>query len=230
MMQDDIIVEVKDIDIYQNDSLILKNVHLSVKKGEFIYVVGKTGSGKSSILKTLYGEMPLKDNKGIAQVVGFDLHEMNWRTLPQLRRKLGIVFQDFRLLTDRTVYDNLQFVLRATGWKDEVKIKERIQETLQKVGMENKGFKMPFDISGGEQQKVDIARAILNTPQLILADEPTGNLDAETSLEIVTLLEDIAKSLGTAIIMATHDQFVIQQNSHSIVEVKDGEVISNILS
>ena len=169
------IIEIRNANIYQGKSLILQNVNISVNKGEFVYLVGKTGTGKSSLLKTLYGELPLKE--GEATVAGFDIKSLTWKTVPFLRRTIGIVFQDFQLLTDRNVHDNLIFVLQATGWKDKKLMEDKIQDVLEKVGLQTKGFKYPFELSGGEQQRIDIARALLNSPKLILADEPTGNLD-----------------------------------------------------
>src|SRR6478735_8474145 len=203
------IVELTNVNIYQSGSLILSNVNISVDKGEFVYLVGKTGTGKSSLLKTLYGDLELKE--GECSVVGFDIRKMDWKKVPFLRRNLGVVFQDFQLLNDRNVNDNLRFVLRATGWADDKLIDEKIADVLDKVGLKSKGFKMPFELSGGEQQRIDIARALLNSPKLILADEPTGNLDPETSDEIMQLLFSISRDYGTAIIMATHDYPVIHK-------------------
>src|SRR5258707_1076896 len=188
---------------------LLGDVNISINKGEFVYLVGKTGTGKSSLLKTLYGDLPLKEGDGT--VAGFNLKEMDWKKVPFLRRNLGVVFQDFQLLTDRNVNNNLKFVLRATGWKDEKLMDEKINDVLDKVGLKSKGFKMPFELSGGEQQRVDIARALLNSPKLILADEPTGNLDPETSDEIMQLLFHISRDYSTTIIMATHDYRVINK-------------------
>ena len=182
----DTVVSIKNATIYQGGNMILRDVNFTVDKGEFVYLVGKTGTGKSSLLKTLYGELTLTE--GQATVVGFDLRTMDWKKVPFLRRNLGVVFQDFQLLTDRNVHENLRFVLKATGWQDERLIEEKINDVLDKVGLRSKGFKMPFEMSGGEQQRVDIARALLNSPKLILADEPTGNLDPETSDEIMQLL------------------------------------------
>jgi len=199
----EILINLENANIYQSGSLVLQAVNLQVQKGEFVYLVEKTGTGKSSLLKTLYGELTLTE--GIGEVVGFNLKEMTWKTLPFLRRNLGIIFQDFQLLTDRNVHENLRFVLKSTGWKDEKLMAQKINDVLEKVGLQNKGFKMTFEMSGGEQQRVDIARALLNAPKLILADEPTGNLDPETSDEIMQLLFQIAKEDGTAILMATHD-------------------------
>lgn len=205
----EIVVNLRGVNIYQGKNLILKDVNFTVNKGEFVYLVGKTGTGKSSLLKTLYGELTLTE--GSAEVVGFDLRQMDWKKVPFLRRTLGVVFQDFQLLTDRNVHENLEFVLKATGWKDKKLMEEQINDVLDKVGLKSKAFKMPYEMSGGEQQRVDIARALLNNPKLILADEPTGNLDPETSDEIMQLLIQIAKDYGTAIIMATHDFIVINR-------------------
>jgi cell division transport system ATP-binding protein len=203
------VVSVRNANIYQGGNLILQDVNFSVSKGEFVYLVGKTGAGKSSLLKTLYGELTLKE--GNATVAGYDLRQLDWKKVPYLRRTLGVIFQDFQLLTDRNVHENLKFVLRATGWKDEKLMEEKINDVLDKVGIRSKGFKMPYEMSGGEQQRVDIARALLNSPKLILADEPTGNLDPETSDEIMQLLFQICKDYGTSIIMATHDFIVINR-------------------
>jgi cell division transport system ATP-binding protein len=190
-----------------------------------VYLVGKTGTGKSSLLKTMYGDLRLKEGDGT--VVGFNLRDMDWKKVPFLRRNLGVVFQDFQLLTDRNVNDNLRFVLRATGWKDEKLMDEKILDVLDKVGLKAKGFKMPFELSGGEQQRVDIARALLNSPKLILADEPTGNLDPETSDEIMQLLFHISRDYGTAIVMATHDYIVINKYPARTVRTERGRVIDN---
>ena len=205
--------------------MVLQNVNLQVDKGEFVYLVGKTGTGKSSLLKTLYGELPLKE--GQATVVGYPLKGLTWKTVPYLRRNLGVVFQDFQLLTDRNVNDNLKFVLKATGWKDEKLMNEKIADVLDKVGLKSKGFKMTYEMSGGEQQRVDIARALLNSPKLILADEPTGNLDPETSDEIMNLLIHIARDYGTSVVMATHDYIVIQKFPARMVKTEGGKVIDN---
>jgi cell division transport system ATP-binding protein len=219
------IVELRKVNIYQRSSLVLEDVNIAVNKGEFVYLVGKTGTGKSSLLKTLYGDLPLKEGEGT--VAGFNLKEMDWKKVPFLRRTLGVVFQDFQLLTDRNVNNNLKFVLKATGWKDERLMDEKIADVLDKVGLKSKGFKMPFEMSGGEQQRVDIARALLNSPKLILADEPTGNLDPETSDEIMQLLFQISKDFGTAIIMATHDYIVINKFPARTIKTEKGRVEDN---
>jgi len=221
-MSDSNIVSLQQVNIYQGDTLVLNNVNLEVGKGEFIYLIGKTGTGKSSLLKTLYGDLYLKEGEG--NVAGFDLKYLKWQNVPLLRRNLGVVFQDFRLLTDRNVYDNLEFVLKATGWKDKALMKEKIENVLAKVGLKNKGFKMTYEMSGGEQQRVDIARALLNNPKLILADEPTGNLDPETTDEIMQLLFNICQDYNTAFIMATHDYSIIQKYPARVVKVEQGLV------
>ena len=219
------IVELSNVNIYQSSNLILQDVSLTVNKGEFVYLVGKTGTGKSSLLKALYGDIPLKEGSG--HVAGFDLQQMDWKKVPYLRRNLGVVFQDFQLLTDRNVSDNLKFVLRATGWKDVKLMDEKIADVLDKVGLKSKGFKMPFEMSGGEQQRVDIARALLNSPKLILADEPTGNLDPETSDEIMQLLFQISRDYRTTIIMATHDYIVINKFPARMLRTEKGKVTDN---
>ncbi len=216
------VVSIKNVNIYQGNTLILQDVNFTINKGEFVYLVGKTGTGKSSLLKTLYGELTLTE--GEASVVGFDLRGMDWKKVPFLRRNLGVVFQDFQLLTDRNVHENLKFVLKATGWKDERLMEEKIADVLEKVGLKSKGFKMPFEMSGGEQQRVEIARALLNSPKLILADEPTGNLDPETSDEIMQLLFQIAKDYGTSVVMATHDFIVINRYPSRMLKTENGKV------
>jgi cell division transport system ATP-binding protein len=220
------IIDIRNVNIYQGDNLILEDVNLTVNRGEFVYLVGKTGTGKSSLLKALYGELPLKE--GEATVAGYNLKQLTWKKVPYLRRTLGVVFQDFQLLTDRNVNNNLKFVLRATGWKDDKLMNEKIAEVLEKVGLKSKGFKMPFELSGGEQQRVDIARALLNSPKLILADEPTGNLDPETSDEIMNLLFSISRDFGAAVVMATHDYIVIQKFPARMVRTEKGRVLDNV--
>lgn len=219
------ILELRNVNIYQGDSLILSDVNISVNRGEFVYLVGKTGTGKSSLLKTLYGDLELREGHG--KVVGYDLKNMDWKKVPFLRRNLGVVFQDFQLLTDRDVNNNLKFVLKATGWKDEKLMDEKIADVLDKVGLKTKGFKMPFELSGGEQQRVDIARALLNSPKLILADEPTGNLDPETSDEIMQLLFHISRDYGTAVVMASHDYMVVTKFPARTIKTERGKVWDN---
>ena len=219
------ILELSNANIYQGESLILQDVNITVNRGEFVYLVGKTGTGKSSLLKTLYGDLVLREGNG--NVVGYDLSSLDWKKVPYLRRNLGVVFQEFQLLTDRNVNGNLKFVLKATGWKDEKLMDEKIADVLDKVGLKTKGFKMPFELSGGEQQRVDIARALLNSPRLILADEPTGNLDPETSDEIMQLLFHISRDYGTAIIMATHDYPVINKFPARTIKTERGKVWDN---
>lgn len=221
----DAIIDIRNANIYQSDNLVLENVNFRVDRGEFVYLVGKTGTGKSSLLKTLYGELPLTQGQGT--VAGFDLRRLTWKTVPYLRRTLGVVFQDFQLLTDRNVNENLKFVLRAIGWKDEKLMNEKIADVLDKVGLKSKGFKMPYEMSGGEQQRVDIARALLNSPKLILADEPTGNLDPETSDEIMQLLFHISRDYGTTIVMATHDYIVINKFPARMVRTEKGNITDN---
>lgn len=201
-MTDKTVVSIQNVDIFQQDHLVLKEVNLEVNKGDFFYIIGKTGSGKSSLLKTLYADLPFVS--GEARVVGYDLDKLKSKEIPFLRRKLGIVFQEFQLLQDRSIDENLFFVMRATGWKDKKAMREKADEVLGKVGLQNKGYKMPHQVSGGEQQRLGIARALLNNPVLILADEPTGNLDPQSSEGIMDVLMDISKN-DCAVLMATHD-------------------------
>ena len=218
----DVIIELTDCTIWQNDHLVLSGVNLSVKKGEFVYLVGKVGSGKSSLIKTLNAQLPLKDGAGL--ISGYNLSKIRKKDIPYLRRKTGIVFQDFQLLTDRTVNENLEFVLKATGWKDSRDIDKRISEVLEKVGLGLKGYKMPHQLSGGEQQRVVIGRALLNDPDIILADEPTGNLDPETSEGIIRLLQDISKT-GRAVIVATHNYTLLKKFTARTIKCEDGKLL-----
>ncbi len=217
------LIDLKNAFVFQGKTLVLNGVDLKVKKGEFVYLIGKTGSGKSSLMKALYGDLALQQGEG--QVVGFDLQKLKQKDVPYLRRKLGIVFQDFQLLMDRTVADNLIFALRATGWKDKAKIQERINDVLTQVGLRTKGFRFPHELSGGEQQRVTIARALLNNPELILADEPTGNLDPDTSDDIMQLLLKLNRELHTAVVMATHNYYIIEKFPSRIVRCADGKLI-----
>ena len=205
---DETLITYNNVEIHQQELCVLSDVTLQLHKGEFVYLVGKVGSGKTSLLKTFYGELDIAD--GEAEVLGFNMRTIKRKYIPQLRRKLGIVFQDFQLLTDRTVYNNLEFVLKATGWKNKMEIKERIEEVLQLVGMSNKGYKLPNELSGGEQQRIVIARAVLNSPAIILADEPTGNLDVETGKAIVELLHSICES-GSSVVMTTHNLQLLKE-------------------
>jgi len=216
------IIELDRVSVYQNENLILANVSLSVSKGEFVYLIGRTGSGKSSLLKTIYAELPMRN--GTARVVGYDLRRIHYNEVPFLRRKLGIVFQDFQLLTDRSVSENLLFVMRATGWKDKRQMQKRLMEVLAKSSLGNKGNKMPHQLSGGEQQRVAIARALVNDPEIILADEPTGNLDPESSEGIISLLMDISRT-GRAVVVATHNYMLIDKYPARMLMCENGKVI-----
>ena len=220
----EILIQYKGVEIKQAELTVLQDVNLEVREGEFLYVMGKVGSGKSSLLKTLYAE--LKITAGEAEVMGYNLMNLKHKQTPVLRRKIGIVFQDFQLLTDRCVYDNLYFVLRATGWKDRVSIENRNSEVLQQVGMETKGYKYPNELSGGEQQRIVIGRALLNSPEIILADEPTGNLDQETGYKIVELLYDISKE-GTAVIMSTHNPAWMTKFPGTVLYIENHQITRN---
>ncbi|MBK6836688.1 MAG: ATP-binding cassette domain-containing protein [Bacteroidetes bacterium] len=220
-MSNETVIQISKATIFQENNPVVSDVNVEIKKGEFVYLIGKTGSGKSSLLKTLYGELPLK--QGTGSVAGFDLTTLKRKDVPFLRRKLGIVFQDFQLLSDRSVYENLRFVMKATGWKNEDEIRKQITEVLNEVALSGKGEKMPFELSGGEQQRVTVARALVNNPEIILADEPTGNLDPETSQEVMTLLLSIAKS-GTAIVFATHDFILYNKYPARTLKFENGKI------
>jgi len=215
------IIELTGCNIWQQDHLVLTGVNLIVNKGEFAYLVGKVGSGKTSLIKTLNAQLPLKEGTGV--VAGFELSTIRNREIPYLRRKIGIVFQDFQLLIDRPVNENLEFVLRATGWKDSSEIEKRINEVLEKVGLSLKGYKMPHQLSGGEQQRVVIGRALLNEPEIILADEPTGNLDPETSEGIIRLLKDISNT-GRAVLIATHNYTIVKKFNARTIKFENGKI------
>ncbi len=215
------LVSLKSADLFQQDQMILSQVDIELFENEFVYIIGKTGSGKSTLLRTLYGDLPLKTGEG--KVENFDLVSLKPKQIPFLRRKLGIIFQDFQLLTDRTVSENLKFVLKATGWKSEELITKRIDEVLELVGIKTKGFKFPFELSGGEQQRVSIARALMNDPRVILADEPTGNLDPDTSRDIIELLFRIKES-GACVFMATHNYKIIENFPARIIKIVDGKI------
>ncbi|WP_395626965.1 cell division ATP-binding protein FtsE [Daejeonella sp.] len=215
------VIKLEAVDIYQQKHLVLNNVNLEINPGEFVFLIGQTGSGKSSLLKVIYGELHIANGQG--QVAGFDLKNLTEKDVPFLRRKLGIVFQDFQLLTDRSIEENLEFVLKATGWKDKNLISTRILDVLEKVGLRSKVKKMPHELSGGEQQRVVIARALLNDPEIILADEPTGNLDPDTSEDIVGLLKEISQS-GTAVLMASHDYHIIRTFPSRIIKCEGGAI------
>jgi cell division transport system ATP-binding protein len=218
----DVIIELTNCNIWQQDHLVLTNVNLSVGKGEFLYLVGRVGSGKSSLIKTLNAQIPLKDGTGL--IAGYNLSNLKRREIPYLRRKIGIVFQDFQLLIDRTVTENLEFVLKATGWNNKHDIEMRISEVLEKVGLGLKGHKMPHQLSGGEQQRIVIGRALLNDPDIILADEPTGNLDPETSEGIIKLLQDISKT-GRAVVVATHNYTLLKKFSARTIKCENGKLL-----
>jgi cell division transport system ATP-binding protein len=221
----DVIIELKDCLIWQQDHLVLSGVNLSVRKGEFMYLVGRVGSGKTSLIKTINAQIPLREGTGI--VAGYNLTKLKTKDIPLLRRKLGIVFQDFQLLIDRSVHDNLEFVLKATGWKNKSEIETRIGEVLEKVGLGLKGYKMPHQLSGGEQQRVVIGRALLNDPEIILADEPTGNLDPETSEGIIKLLKEISTT-GRAVIIATHNHTIIKKFPARTMKCEGGKLLEKM--
>lgn len=216
------VIHLEHADIFQDKNLVLHQVNLEMYKGEFAYLIGRTGSGKSSLLKTLYGELKLELGQG--SVAGFDLIRLKRRQIPKLRRRLGIIFQDFQLLTDRNAKDNLMFVLKATGWKNKMEMFKRVSEVLQIVGLETKDYKMPHQLSGGEQQRLVIARALLNKPEIILADEPTGNLDPDISNDITRLLQRIAREEGTAILMATHEHRLLETFPARVIKVENNKV------
>jgi cell division transport system ATP-binding protein len=220
------VVSISQADIYQSGNKILSNVNFKINKSELVYMIGKTGSGKSSLLKTIYGDLPLIN--GEAQVCGMDLRKLNRKNTPLLRRKLGIIFQDFHLFYDRNVYQNLLFVLKATGWDEQLQIDTRIDEVLDMVGLAHKKKKMPHELSGGEQQRIVLARALLNHPELIIADEPTGNLDPETSVDVISVIHNIAKNSNTAVLVATHDYMVLEKFPARILKCKNHEIIEDL--
>ena len=215
------VIRLKNVDIFQQKILILSEVSFTINKGELVYVVGKTGSGKSNLLKLMYGD--IVPQNGEIEVVGYDMHKIKTKNIQRLRRKLGIVFQDYQLLQDRSVYENLKFVTKVTGWKDKNLRNERIEEVLELVGLKTKGHKLPHQLSGGEQQRVCIARALINNPEIILADEPTGNLDPESSYDIFYLFKQISEK-GTAVLVATHDFLIINQIPSRVIQIIDGKV------
>ena len=223
MDENNILIDYKAVDIYHQELLVLENINLQIKKGEFVFLTGKVGTGKSSLLKSLYREAPIMS--GEAAIFNYNLRKIKRRDIPRLRRKLGIIYQDFRLMMDRTAEANLVFVLKATGWKNKNDIRDRIEEVLKQVGMQNKGYKMPHQLSGGEQQRIVIARALLNSPDIILADEPTGHLDAETGSEIVQLLSTICEEQGTAIIMSTHNTTWLEKFPARALRCENGQLV-----
>jgi cell division transport system ATP-binding protein len=223
----DIIIELENISIFHRKNLLMNDVSFKVERGEFVYLIGKTGSGKSSIMRVLYGDLPI--TQGEAHVAGFNLKTIKRKEIPLLRRKLGIIFQDFQLLTDRSAKENLMFYLKATGWNEKQKMEERVAEVLAKVGLSTKGFKMPHELSGGEQQRLVIGRALLNDPDLILADEPTGNLDPETSNEIMNLLREVSRN-RRAVVMVTHNYTLIDRFPSRIIKCEQGKVMESVSS
>jgi cell division transport system ATP-binding protein len=225
-MDQDIIISIKDVSIFQGDNLVLDQLNINIRKGEFVYLIGKTGSGKSSLMQTLYADLPLK--KGEIEIVGYTLSKIRNKEIPFLRRKLGIIFQDFQLLMDRNVEENLRFVLRSTGWKDKGEIDQRIDEVLKKTGLSTKKHKLPHQLSGGEQQRLGISRALINNPEIIIADEPSGNLDPETTAEILQLLLDIASS-GCAVLVATHDLTLFELHRARTLKCDGGTIIDSDL-
>ena len=216
------IIDYKNVEVLRKELLVLKNVNFQLEEGQFVYLIGRVGSGKSSLMKTMYAEVPIE--MGEARIFDYDLSAIRRKDVPMLRRQIGVVFQDFQLLSDRSVYDNLLFVLKATGWKNKTDIDERINEVLSEVGMEHKSYRLPHELSGGEQQRIAIARALLNRPKLILADEPTGNLDQETGHQIMSLLHRICAE-GTAVIMATHNIQLTEDFPARVVKCEDKNVI-----
>jgi len=222
----DLIIDLKECNIFQEDHLVLSSVNLKIEKGEFVYLIGRVGSGKTSLIRTLNAQLPLTNGEG--WIAGYDLRKLKRKEIPGLRRKMGIVFQDFQLLTDRSVHDNLEFALKATGWTSKEAIEERIREVLDKVGLQNKGYKMPHQLSGGEQQRVVIARALLNDPEIILADEPTGNLDPETSDEIHQLMKGISEN-GRAVVMSTHKLSLIKKYPARTLKCENGLLTESVV-
>lgn len=218
-MGENLLLQYENVEICRNENVILKNVNLELSKGEFLYIIGKVGSGKSTLLKSIYCEIPIFEGEALA--LNYNLKKIKKKEIPYLRRSVGIVFQDFQLLTDRSIEKNLLFVLQATGWKNKTEINKRIAEVLSQVNMDNKGYKKPHELSGGEQQRIVIARALLNSPQLILADEPTGNLDPETGSKIVQLLHEICGT-GTAVIMSTHNYHLVQNFPGKVKKCENG--------
>jgi cell division transport system ATP-binding protein len=223
----DNIIDFKGVDIYQKDQKVLTDVNFSMHKGQFVYLIGRVGSGKSTLIKTITGEIPV--NTGVATVMNYQLNKLNSRYIPALRRKIGVVFQDFQLLTDRSVYENLSFVLKATGWTTKGEIDARIEEALSIVGLTDKNDAMPYRLSGGEQQRVAIARAMLNDPEIILADEPTGNLDPDTSANIMSIIHDLSKTFGITVLMATHNYNILKNFPSEILKCEDGKLMKTVM-